>query len=70
MWNIFGIWYLVALVLGVIGAEKLIIIAKNIFNEHIGDNFRVWNWQRKGWMDKNHRFTDKMIQDYRRKHRL
>jgi len=69
------LWPILVIILGIFGTRILILVSQGIFRSdhmiNLGDNFRVWNWRRKGWMEKNsYKFTDKMIQDYRRKHRL
>jgi hypothetical protein len=64
----YSIWPILSIGLALLATPFIIKITSSIFagDVNIGDNFRVWNWRRKGWMDKNsHTFTDKMLREYK-----
>lgn len=63
------IWPILFVGLGYLAAPFLIRISRNIF-VNVEDKFNVWNWRRKGWMEKNsYKFTDKMFQEYKPRRR-
>ena len=71
--NVFySIWPILSIGLALLAAPFIIKITQSIFagDVNIGDNFRAWNWRRKGWMEKNSfTFTDKMHREYKPKRR-
>jgi hypothetical protein len=71
-----SIWPILVIGLGFLLANPIVSITKTIFSKadsritDLGDRARVWNWRRKGWMEKNsYVFTDKMFREYRPKRR-
>lgn len=61
-----AIWPALAIGLALLAAPFLFKITKSIFDGNIADDLRVWNWRRKGWMDKNSfTFTDRMLREYK-----